>query len=134
MEVLSIVEHVTAAAKAKANDAKVVYPDFAVGDLHWQGDVGVLCICQLPGKLVDDWPHGRQVAPGNTQGSRHVAEGDVKLLTWAEGGPLVGPVIRAKDRWTLAHPEHGHVEFPGQRDYVILYQRAYADELRRKMD
>jgi len=55
------------------------------------------------------------------------------MLVWPEGGPLVGPVIKARERWALRHPEHGDVEFPAG-DYVVTYQRAYADELRRQMD
>lgn len=133
MDVKTVVERVTEHGKGIANDSEVRYGTFAVGDQHWQGDVGVLRICELPGGLKDTWEWGKQVAPGNTQGSRHVVDGACKLMVWPNGGELVGPVVRSEEEWALRHPEHGDVVFP-KGDYIITYQRAYADEIRRVMD
>lgn len=133
MDVKAIVERVTEHGKGIADDSEVRYGTFSVGDLHWQGDVGVLRVCELPGGLEDNWAWGKQVAPGNTQGSRHTVDGKCKLLVWPEGGELVGPVVRSDQKWCLRHPEHGDVLFPAG-DYLITYQRAYADVIRRVMD
>ena len=70
----------------------------------------------------------RQAAPGNTQGSRHMIEGDV-VVRETSGDPLRGPVVVAKGDWWLRHPEHAHMQF-GAGVYQVRFQRDFAREER----
>ena len=76
----------------------------------------------------------RQLAPGTTKGSRHVAEGDgLTVFAPAKGADaLEGPRIEASEEWCLAHPEHAdHVFGPGK--YCVTYQRDFASEERTRV-
>ena len=78
----------------------------------------------------------RQLAQGETQGSRHVAAGDLEVFAPVDANVLIGPTIVAEGRWTLEHPEHGHASVPAGA-YQVLYQRDYdqvREELRRVQD
>lgn len=108
------------------------------GDVVRQGDVYVW---RMPDCFEPvGTPRGeRQVAVGNTAGSRHIAEGEgVKLTNLAEpakmadalrrlgGGAtlnaeMIGPVVRSESEWTLTHPEHAHVRFAAGC-YAVTYQ------------
>lgn len=106
-----------------------------IGNVIRQGDIYV--------EKVDDNHHHasdkamRQLAIGNTQGSRHIADGDVEIFSPSEKSPLVGPVVKAQSRWILTHPEHGHFSLPAGC-YQVRYQRDYAseraEEIRRVQD
>jgi hypothetical protein len=74
-------------------------------------------------------PYGTtQLAPGNTQGSRHVVQGDVELRKPSdEKDPLQGPFILAEERFEIVHPEHAHFSLPPGA-YQATYQRDYAKE------
>jgi len=73
----------------------------------------------------------RQLAPGTTQGSRHTVDEsvevwvpennqyDVKLTE--NGFTCLGPVVVAKNRWNLMHPQHAHFDMP-EGTYQISYQ------------
>ena len=68
----------------------------------------------------------RQLAPGVTMGSRHVAEGDVTIYEGTTDPPKttrleIGPVIVALDRFTVTHPEHAHYSLPSGT-YQVTYQ------------
>lgn len=102
-----------------------------VGRAIHQGDVYVH-------RVPDDYPRGKswgskQVAIGDTQGSRHVAEGDVevfetdrlpdtmsKIPRW-DADAYRGPVVVAKAPWRLTHPEHAHHQLPAGT-YQVTYQ------------
>lgn len=109
--------------------------DFESGDHHWQGDIAIQYINQKP-PTTGKWEHGFQLAPGTTQGSRHVlaenAPGTVDVLK-IDGSPLDGPIIVARDEFTVTHPEHRNATFPAGV-YRVQYQRQYAEELRRVVD
>lgn len=93
-----------------------------------QGDVYVH-------RVADDHPRGRrletrQLARGTTQGSRHVAEGEVEVYEGAEFPPTVdarfprdclGPVVVAPQGWRMPHPEHTDHEMPAGT-YQVTYQ------------
>lgn len=108
-----------------------------VSEVVRQGDLYVERIARLP-KSRGPKTANRQLAIGETQGSRHVAEGDVTVYATAkDADALTGPVIVARERWTLTHPEHGHFSLPAGK-YRTRYQRDYAreraEELRRVQD
>lgn len=78
-------------------------------------------------RVADDHPHGKraesnQLAVGDTQGARHVAESTASVYVGTalpplpeidpQRLPLLGPCIVADDRFTITHPEHAHVSLP----------------------
>jgi hypothetical protein len=73
-------------------------------------------------------PCGRQLAQGNTQGSRHVATGDVQCF---EGVTLpagfaretfIGPcVVVGTGGGVVTHPEHAHIAL-GEGVYQVTHQ------------
>lgn len=119
----------------------------SAGDVVRQGDVYVIALDSIPA-MASAYP-GRQLAPGNTQGSRHTAQGECELFTPVEQltlgilGRLIpaskgqqhflGPVVKAAAPWTIAHPEHGDRTLPAGT-YLVTYQRAWAQEMRRQAD
>jgi hypothetical protein len=113
------------------------------GQKGHQGDVYCHPVTSRPTAWSRATP-GRQVAVGDTVGSRHVADGEDISVYWpvsqdtamaecpipgfAEklGGPEIarqclGPIVVARKEWTLVHPEHAHHVFPAGT-YLITYQ------------
>lgn len=129
------------------SDAPATLAAMAAGDVLRQGDIYVVC---LDAEVPTTGPHPRQLAPGTTQGSRHVAGGDCDVLVVDERAataalnrlvpatrghaPFLGPLIRARGPVTIAHPEHGDRTLPGGACYLVTYQRTWADEVRRAQD
>jgi hypothetical protein len=114
---------------------------FEVGDVSHQGDLMVVRVHCLP---EDARPRGpqesRQLAPGETQGSRHVLERgriydcDVdqvrRLIQQANGCDVnsryIGPMFvspLAPTEHDLTHPEHGHQGFPAGAVCAVVHQR-----------
>lgn len=129
-------EELKTVAKAKATAAPVRYGTLAPYDCHRQGDVYILTLSSLPRGLSAIATRA-QLAPGETQGSRHCIAaahlGRVKMYQRNATNPLEGPVIDASDEVEITHPEHGHVILP-KGVYGIYYQRQMAEELRRVAD
>ena len=99
----------------------------SVGQIAHQGDIYVQCV-------EDDHPrrekiHDRQLAPGNTKGSRHVVrDGEgVDLYANETGHALHGPIIIAPKRWHIDHPEHATWSLPSGT-YRVGYQRDFERE------
>jgi hypothetical protein len=113
----------------------------AAGAATRQGDVYCHPIKSRPAAWsVENAGNSRQVATGQTVGSRHMAEGPVKIY-WPEKATdaaamcpvrmdkldrslipeALGPVIVAEGPWTLTHPEHAHHAFPAGT-YLVTYQ------------
>lgn len=108
----------------------------SLGDVVRQGDLYLVCIQELPkGKPTNN----RQLAPGNTQGSRHILEGRCKIVECDKPharihDSLCGPAFHCEGEVTVAHPEHGHKILPEDTTWRVIYQQAYADEVRRVQD
>lgn len=105
------------------------------GDAWAQGDILLVFLEVLPyGCKVSPKPE-LQLAPGTTQGSRHCLDSleGIKVYWIENPTPLDGPVIESEREFTLQHPEHGDVTLPAGI-WGVVYQRAYADELRRIRD
>jgi len=68
----------------------------------------------------------RQLAMGESMGSRHVAEGAAKTYLgthaprWAETD-LLGPCIVSELPFTISHPEHAHIDLPAGT-YQVTHQ------------
>lgn len=138
MENVSVHEAMEAVkSSTRAKPDPVTYGSMAVGDLHWQGDLGLLKIESIPeGRESVSIPDG-QLAEGQTRGSRHVIRhdhmGHVEFFK-SDDNPLNGPVVHAKAPVEVTHPDHGHVTVPAGV-YQIRYQREQtAEDFRRLVD
>lgn len=98
-----------------------------------QGDIYITRLDELPQGLTPATTN--QLAPGTTQGSRHVVRHQDGVTVYSRGGDaLTGPVIDAPQGCYIEHPEHGHIDIRCGGVYSVTYQRAYAEELRRVAD
>lgn len=107
----------------------------SLGDVVRQGDIYLVCVSVINGGTETD---NRQLAPGNTQGSRHVIKGKAKIYTGSSfsgiNSALIGPAFKCEKDVTVEHPEHGHKILPEGTSWQVVYQRAMADEIRRVQD
>lgn len=122
-------------AESIQNDDAHRVETMSAGDMWAQGDIGLLCLAEKPSTAEPIVRPAAQLAPGNTQGSRHtIADlSTVKLYRVKNPTPLDGPVIEAPKGLTVEHPEHGDVTLP-PGVYGVIYQRAFATTLRRVLD
>lgn len=111
------------------NNEQRHFGDFPVGTVSHQGDVILVSIVGLPANAKVR--QNRQVADGNTQGSRHILDGgdiydgDTQNLIADATGQVIdrkylGPVFRGGE---LTHPEHGNQSFPADCTIAVVYQR-----------
>jgi hypothetical protein len=133
------------------NDEIAVVGTVSKGDVVRQGDLYLVALgaeMQIALRPTSD----RQLAPGSTQGSRHVLDGpcevfsaspaDVLPLIVAALAPaktelyaeLVGPVFRTLGETTVTHPEHGDRVLPAGECFAVVYQRQHAQQVRRTQD
>lgn len=125
------------ARRSESRKAGAMTPD---RDVLWQGDVGVVLLSDKTFKnlkpnlkpLTEGGSHV-QVAVGTGIGARHMVSTAECSVFARQGTPLEGPVVVADGPWTLSHPEHQNCEFP-PGTYGIVYQRQFAEELRRAAD
>jgi hypothetical protein len=78
----------------------------------------------------------RQLAPGDTQGSRHCLRSldGMTVYRLRNPGPLDGPIVVGERGLAIDHPEHANIVIEQPVTVAITYQRAFADELRRVAD
>lgn len=105
------------------------------GDVVRQGDIYLVCLDKMPkGKATTE----RQLAPGNTQGSRHIVQGDVEMVKDVSfksmGAVLVGPAFKCKGDVEVTHPEHRNAILPEGTIWQVTYQLAHSNELKRVQD
>lgn len=135
----SIIREIDQRAESIKNDDDADV-SLAVGDVLRQGDLYIVRIHELP---IGRKPRkDRQLAEGDTQGSRHVLEGDARLFDLEQVtdvnreiakacGPMnlreyqIGPVFEVgADGATLAHPEHGNRALTDPGCYATVFQRS----------
>lgn len=108
-------------ARQEVREVKVI----AIGGVVRQGDIYLH-------RVADKHPRGkarksRQLALGNTMGSRHVAAAPAKVFEgtakpdWCEARTFLGPCIVSDKPFTVTHPEHAHVELPAGT-YQVTHQ------------
>jgi hypothetical protein len=134
------------AAKREKSVAEVI-GTASVGDVVRQGDLYLACLARVP---VGDRAKTNQLAPGETQGQQHVAIGEC-VVYQADAGEvaaainravngasvpseLIGPVIHCIGSTTITHPEHGWKVLPAESVWAVVYQRQFAEEIRRVQD
>lgn len=122
------------------NDATHTHSTWETGDVAHQGDVIFVAIKRLPKSAVPR--KDRQLAEGNTQGSRHIADtgnvydadpaevaAAIKAATGCDiAADYVGPVFEGPAH--ISHPEHGDQVFPGHCTVAVVYQRSLDAEQR----
>lgn len=125
-------------AEAIVNDDPKLHSMFDPPSVAHQGDLIIVALKSLPASAKPR--ENRQLADGNTQGSRHVLErgelfdADVlevsQLIKDACGQSVdakyIGPVFVAPSEPTendLTHPEHGNQGFPAGSICAVVYQR-----------
>lgn len=128
-------EQITRHAETIKNDQHQQAGEMSPGDAWAQGDIGIVRLPQVPQDCTRVEKPEAQLAPGTTQGSRHCLESldGLTVYSLSKPGPLEGPVIDAPNGMRVNHPEHGDVSF-GPGVYGVVYQRQYAEELRRVED
>lgn len=120
-------------AGEKNTDAVRYLESIAVGKAIRQGDLYVRRIASLP-DVTGETTTDRQLAPGNTRGSRHMLEGDAEVVRPAGKEPLRGPYFVAKARVRITHPEHAHFSLP-PGTYEVIFQRDFdREQIARVMD
>lgn len=103
------------------------------GDAAFQGDLVFVVLPSLPKSAKPR--ANRQLAEGDTKGSRHIVVGGevfdadagevLRLLKRTDIEPeYVGPVMRGP--LTVEHPQHEHHRFPADCVVGVLYQRNVA--------
>jgi hypothetical protein len=127
------------------NNEPKLFALFDVGSVSHQGDLIIVAIPSLPKSSKPR--KNRQLAEGESQGSRHILErGEVfdadpeetaALIAKATGclveAKYIGPVFRSPSNPTahdLSHPEHGAQGFPSGSLCAIVYQRNLDQDLR----
>jgi len=123
----------------------------SVGDVVRHGDVYLVCLDSMPKGTPTQ---NMQLAPGNTQGSRHILAdpndnnkpANVNIVNgwdWHSidclkeftlHHALIGPAFECKSATEVTHPEHQHKILPEGTVWGTIYQRQHAEEVRRVMD
>ena len=127
-EKLSAVEaHETISREAKEKAVQEVrrVEKIEIGKAVRQGDIYLH-------RVAAKHPRGkasksRQLAIGDTMGSRHIAEQPAKVFvgtTLPEGcdaSTFLGPLVEGDERFTVTHPEHAQVSLPAGT-YQVTHQ------------
>jgi hypothetical protein len=127
-------EEIKTHAESIKNDETQTLGETTPGDTWAQGDLAIVCLKEVP-KDAEVQKAERQLAIGNTQGARHcfVSLDGITSYKLKDAGPLDGPVFEAKQGCEIDHPEHGNLKLPAGV-YGCIYQRQFAEELRRVLD
>lgn len=122
-------------AESIKNDDAHRIETMSVGDSWRQGDLYITRVESVPKGAKKMAAARLQLAPGDTQGSRHILDSDAGLTMFdaPNATALDGPIFQTTERRTVTHPEHGDVSLP-PGCYAVTYQRAFADELRAQRD
>lgn len=113
------------------------------GDGTEQGDLGFICLPRLPKSAKPR--KNRQLAEGDTRGSRHILVGGkcydvdaselIRMISEATSGKVlvgdakyIGPVIAGE--CIVEHPQHAHEVFPDHPCTAVIFQRNLSSEER----
>ena len=118
------------AEEIKRNEPQRFPAAASVGDTFRQGDVYFTLLDVAPADC-DEVTGELQLAPGTTQGSRHLLDSldGVTSYRLREPGLLDGPVLLLTEERTVTHPEHGYAILPAGT-YRVTYQRDLDEEER----
>ena len=147
---IEVLEKIQTTSKSNKADDRMV-KSLKPGQWVRQGDVYLMCV-------DESWPHGkevkgRQLVPGNSKGSRHIAGEGITIYEgqkapegmadrFASGfgdagkrlsSVVLGPLLHVTKRSSVTHPEHGDYSLPGGCYVQVTYQ-ADAKSLRSVQD
>lgn len=122
------------------NDEPRTFDDFPVGTVAHQGDVIFVSIAEIP--VGSKARKNRQLADGETQGSRHVLIGgelwDCDLEATSDAITKACPKARVAEKYVgpvfrgpceIDHPEHGkHIHITNAVIAVVYQRNLDADE------
>ena len=107
----------------------------SLGDVVRQGDIYLVCIDRLPDS---EKTKERQLAQGNTQGSRHILEGDATIVNGHayldRPQVLTGPAFHCNSEVEVRHVEHGNKILPEGTTWQVCYQLSHSEHVRRVQD
>lgn len=134
MSIAQVLTEVQEHAESIKTDELQHFPEAASHcDYHRQGDVYVIKLDSVPDGF-EECQVERQLAPGNTRGSRHIlSHGNVTMYKNPNANVLQGTVFKTDSGVTIEHPDHGDLKCP-PGIYGITYQRLMADEIKRAQD
>jgi hypothetical protein len=129
---LAVLEKVATSARTHKNPStRVVTKESTLpyGKVIRQGDV-MLRRHPIDKVFEDLIPETiRQLAPGESVGSRHVLrEGNLKTFARKGATALQGPIVVAPEGFYLEHPTHAHVDCKLPGVYEVTYPRDMAAE------
>ena len=130
---------ITATAREKCDPSARQVGEMAHLDKNRQGDVYIWKLDALPAGCTLIRNPERQIAVGDSRGSRHLIDDLSKVTMYRLKNPnaLQGPIVESKTGFAapidLTHPEHGDHHYP-PGIYFFTYQRMHADELKRTQD
>ena len=136
------IRDIQAQGKTAAKDAAVelspsAYQAVPPGALFaQQGDIYLKKLADIPEGAQPISPR-LQLVPGVSMGSRHCLDSlaGIQMFTVATPTPLDGPVLVLSQERAITHPKHGDLcGLPAGAVIQIIYQRAYATEVRRVVD
>ena len=111
----------------------------AAGDRVWQGDLAITVVVRRPngfGRVENPTERDCQLAPGTTQGSRHMLRDPSTVEFWrpenADVESLTGPYLKCLRETVIDHPVHGAVTIAAGHGVQISYQREWDAEQRRQ--
>lgn len=125
---------IQAFADSPLGDMRVL-DEIPVGYHVRQGDLYITAVSGFD-KALFEKTENRQLAPGTSKGSRHTVSDAVTVLKPKTEGQtevkrgsgnrltsvkVIGPVIVAKDRFTVSHPQHADMSCPAGT-YQVSYQ------------
>jgi hypothetical protein len=127
--------------EAIVNDDPVSHKTWSIGDVAHQGDLIFVCIGARPARAKPR--ANRQLADGNTHGSRHILDrgeafdADKSMVADAIRNATkanvdvkyIGPVFTGKGAH-VDHPEHGPHTFEPNTCTAVVYQRSLDSEER----
>lgn len=110
-----------------------VVSEMKIGQVARQGDIYVERVkAASKGREIAS----RQLAPGETKGSRHIVADSSEVRIYESAAPLGrrrdyqrGPAIEARGDLCIQHPEHAWIRLPAG-DYQVWYQNDWVREQR----
>ncbi len=125
--VIEVIEKIKADAQKHSDEPRFVRV-VSEGDEIRQGDIYLYPVNTAPTNLEAQQSATRQLAPGESKGSRHiVVTPSVKIFNKKNPNALDGPVLFAEERFVVTHPEHADISCP-PGTYNVTYQRDHMKE------
>lgn len=122
----NIVQHTESVEATELQEVRFV-DKMEVGEFARQGDIYIVRISGVDNSRP--LAKTRQLAAGNSQGSRHILEGAAEVFAPLSSQPIrtqfgehfEGPSFKCDAHVTVTHPEHAHISLP-PGCYQILHQ------------